>query len=212
VFSLPKVSAKTKFKLTAHEGCRVRKVALVLFNSAAQEDYSEHALVCLTNLGDMHLFTIPGLRPQVRYDCIRKEDISGIASCVFTKNGQGFYLISPSEYERFSLSAKVLTEPLCSVQLDRPLESTATRNYIPSVLHVGVHVCLLNSNRYFPQDKLFQQGLTSLQSPHRRTEEPPYTLSSPILETPLDSPLSCADLTLDTTGDLTVEDVRDFLT
>lgn len=65
VFSLPKVSAKTKFKLTAHEGCRVRKVALVLFNSAAQEDYSEHALVCLTNLGDMHLFTIPGLRPQV---------------------------------------------------------------------------------------------------------------------------------------------------
>lgn len=27
--------------------------------------------------------------PQVRYDCIRKEDISGIASCVFTKNGQG---------------------------------------------------------------------------------------------------------------------------
>uniref|UniRef100_A0A665WT86 Lethal giant larvae homologue 2 domain-containing protein n=1 Tax=Echeneis naucrates TaxID=173247 RepID=A0A665WT86_ECHNA len=124
VFSLPKVSAKTKFKLTAHEGCRVRKVALVVFSSAAQEDYSEHTLVCLTNLGDMHLFNIPGLRPQVRYDCIRKEDISGIASCVFTKNGQGFYLISPSEYERFSLSAKVVTEPLFSVQLDRLLEPT----------------------------------------------------------------------------------------
>uniref|UniRef100_A0A8C9Y6H4 LLGL scribble cell polarity complex component 1 n=1 Tax=Sander lucioperca TaxID=283035 RepID=A0A8C9Y6H4_SANLU len=127
VFSLPKVSAKTKFKLTAHEGCRVRKVALVVFSSTAQEDYSEHTLVCLTNLGDMHLFNIPGLRPQVRYDCIRKEDISGIASCVFTKNGQGFYLISPSEYERFSLSAKVLTEPLCSVQLERPLEPTPAR-------------------------------------------------------------------------------------
>lgn len=65
MFSLPKVSAKTKFKLTAHEGCRVRKVALVLFSSTAQEDYSEHTLVCLTNLGDMHLFNIPGLRPQV---------------------------------------------------------------------------------------------------------------------------------------------------
>ncbi|TKS91705.1 Lethal(2) giant larvae protein -like protein 1 [Collichthys lucidus] len=134
VFSLPKVSAKTKFKLTAHEGCRVRKVALVVFSSTAQEDYSEHTLVCLTNLGDMHLFNIPGLRPQVRYDCIRKEDISGIASCVFTKNGQG------------------------------------------------------------------------------QTEEPPSALSSPILDTPLDSPLSCADLTLDSTGELTVEDVRDFLT
>lgn len=65
VFSLPKVSAKTKFKLTAHEGCRVRKVALVVFSSTAQEDYSEHTLVCLTNLGDMHLFNVPALRPQV---------------------------------------------------------------------------------------------------------------------------------------------------
>uniref|UniRef100_A0A8C5AI62 LLGL scribble cell polarity complex component 1 n=1 Tax=Gadus morhua TaxID=8049 RepID=A0A8C5AI62_GADMO len=114
VFSLPKVSAKTKFKLTAHEGCRVRRVALVALSSAVQEDYSEHTLVCLTNLGDMHLFNVPALRPQVRYDCIRKEDISGIASCVFTKTGQGFYLISPSEYERFSLSAKHTLAHLCT--------------------------------------------------------------------------------------------------
>lgn len=45
-----------------------------------------------------------------------------------------------------------------------------------------------------------------------QTEEPPSALSSPILDTPLDSPLSCADLTLDSTGEITVEDVRDFLT
>uniref|UniRef100_A0A8B9LAB9 LLGL scribble cell polarity complex component 1 n=1 Tax=Astyanax mexicanus TaxID=7994 RepID=A0A8B9LAB9_ASTMX len=126
VFMLPKVSAKTKFKLTAHEGCRVRKVALVNFSSVASEDYSENGLVCLTNLGDIHVFSIPALRPQVRYDCIRKEDISGIASCVFTKTGQGFYLISPSEYERFSLSARVITEPLCQVEFDRPHDSSET--------------------------------------------------------------------------------------
>lgn len=45
-----------------------------------------------------------------------------------------------------------------------------------------------------------------------QTEEPPHTLSSPTVDAPLDSPLSCADLTLDSTGDLTMEDVRDFLT
>uniref|UniRef100_A0A671X3T7 LLGL scribble cell polarity complex component 1 n=1 Tax=Sparus aurata TaxID=8175 RepID=A0A671X3T7_SPAAU len=199
VFSLPKVSAKTKFKLTAHEGCRVRKVALVAFSSTAQEDYSEHTLVCLTNLGDMHLFNIPALRPQVRYDCIRKEDISGIASCVFTKNGQGFYLISPSEYERFSLSAKVITEPLCSVQLDRPLEPTPkTQNSTTSNTPPLIACCSRSLCGFLP--------LTG------QTEEPPSALSSPILDTPLDSPLSCADLTLDSTGELTVEDVRDFLT
>uniref|UniRef100_A0AAQ4RXE2 LLGL scribble cell polarity complex component 1 n=1 Tax=Gasterosteus aculeatus aculeatus TaxID=481459 RepID=A0AAQ4RXE2_GASAC len=193
VFSLPKVSAKTKFKLTAHEGCRVRRVALVAFGSVAQEDYCEHTLVCLTNLGDMHLFSIPGLRPQVRYDCIRKEDISGIASCVFTKNGQGFYLISPSEYERFSLSAKTLTEPLCSVQLDRPLHATdSTATTTPPQAN-GTHK-------------------NHVGQAEGRSEESPSALSSPILDTPLDSPLSCADLTLDSTGEITVEDVRDFLT
>lgn len=89
VFTLPKVSAKTKFKLTAHEGCRVRKVALVSLASAGSEERLENCLACLTNLGDIHIFTVPGLRPQVHYSCIRKEDISGIASCVFTKHGQG---------------------------------------------------------------------------------------------------------------------------
>uniref|UniRef100_A0A669E9X6 LLGL scribble cell polarity complex component 1 n=1 Tax=Oreochromis niloticus TaxID=8128 RepID=A0A669E9X6_ORENI len=199
VFSLPKVSAKTKFKLTAHEGCRVRKVAMVVFSSTAQEDYSEHTLVCLTNLGDMHLFSIPALRPQVRYDCIRKEDISGIASCVFTKNGQGFYLISPSEYERFSLSAKVLTEPLCFVQLDRPLEPTSTSDGTTMQPQA-------NGTHKNQMDESLDLSLAG------QTEEPPSCLSSPILDTPLDSPLSCADLTLDSTAELTVEDVRDFLT
>uniref|UniRef100_A0A670JTW8 LLGL scribble cell polarity complex component 1 n=1 Tax=Podarcis muralis TaxID=64176 RepID=A0A670JTW8_PODMU len=124
VFTLPKVSAKTKFKLTAHEGCRVRKVGLVNFVSAACEDYAENCLACLTNLGDIHVFTVPGLRPQVHYDCIRKEDISGIASCVFTKHGQGFYLISPSEFERFSLSTRNITEPLCGLDTSRVHDST----------------------------------------------------------------------------------------
>ncbi|XP_028979448.1 lethal(2) giant larvae protein homolog 1 isoform X1 [Esox lucius] len=189
VFSLPKVSAKTKFKLTAHEGCRVRRVAMVTMYSTAQEDYCENTLVCLTNLGDLHLFTVPALRPQVRYECIRKEDISGIASCVFTKSGQGFYLISPSEYERFSMSAKVTTEPLCSVQLDRPLESQSSNDASTPLQANGTH---------WSQAEGF-------------TEDPQSGLSSPLLSSPLDSPLSMADISLDTTGDLTVEDVRDYL-
>ncbi|XP_064820762.1 lethal(2) giant larvae protein homolog 1-like [Oncorhynchus masou masou] len=190
VFSLPKVGAKTKFKLTAHEGCRVRRVAMVTVCSTAQEDYSETSLVCLTNLGDLHLFNVPALRPQVRYDCIRKEDISGIASCVFTRNGQGFYLISPSEYQRFSLSAKVITEPLCTVELERPLETHTSDDAAMPLPANGTH-------------RNQAEGLT---------DNPQCGLSSPPPLSPLDSPLSMADVSLDTTGELTVEDVRDFLT
>ncbi|XP_039632171.1 lethal(2) giant larvae protein homolog 1 [Polypterus senegalus] len=194
VFMLPKVSAKTKFKLTAHEGCRVRKVALVNFVSASAEEYTENCLVCLTNLGDIHIFTIPGLRPQVRYDCIRKEDISGIASCVFTKAGQGFYLISPSEFERFSLSARFITEPVCAVETDRSHDCTqlSTPN---SIQANGTHKLLPSSER------------SSLGEAQGALEDVQTALSS----SGLDSPNSSADITLDTTGDITMEDVKDYL-
>ncbi|XP_028843051.1 lethal(2) giant larvae protein homolog 1 isoform X2 [Denticeps clupeoides] len=196
VFMLPKVSAKTKFKLTAHEGCRVRKVALVTFTSVSSEEYCENGLVCLTNLGDIHVFSVPALRPQVRYDCIRKEDISGIASCVFTKTGQGFYLISPSEYERFSLSARVITEPLCQVDVDRLHDLTVLSDGTMSLPQAnGTHKKQPTGER------------KSLGEDEGTPDDFQSSVSSPFLE----SPNSSADLTLDTTGELTVEDVKDFL-
>ncbi|XP_028572708.2 LLGL scribble cell polarity complex component 2 isoform X1 [Podarcis muralis] len=116
VFTLPKVSSKLKLKLTALEGCRVRKVTVTNFASCKSE-HSENDLAVLTNLGDIQIISLPALKIQVRYPCIRKEDVSGIASCVFTRYGQGFYLISPSEFERFSLSPKWLVEPRCLVKV-----------------------------------------------------------------------------------------------
>lgn len=42
---------------------------------------------------------------------------SGISSFTFSKNGQGFYLQSASEYARVTLSARCATEPTCSLEL-----------------------------------------------------------------------------------------------
>lgn len=89
MFTLPKVSAKLKLKLTALEGSRVRRVSVAHFGSRRAEDYGEHHLAVLTNLGDIQVVSLPLLKPQVHYSCIRREDVSGIASCVFTKYGQG---------------------------------------------------------------------------------------------------------------------------
>nr|XP_060500983.1 lethal(2) giant larvae protein homolog 1 [Panthera onca] len=204
VFTLPKVSAKTKFKLTAHEGCRVRKVALATFASVACEDYAETCLACLTNLGDVHVFSVPGLRPQVHYSCIRKEDISGIASCVFTRHGQGFYLISPSEFERFSLSARNITEPLCSLDISWPRDTTRTSHRLresPKLSQANgtPGVVLAPGSRDGSPGPARSKGAD--------TPEPPEATLSPMS---IDSATS-ADTTLDTTGDVTVEDVKDFL-
>ncbi|KAJ7316024.1 hypothetical protein JRQ81_002186 [Phrynocephalus forsythii] len=127
VFTLPKVSSKLKLKLTALEGCRVRKVSVAGFASC-KTDYMENNLAVLTNLGDIQIISLPLLKIQVRYSCIRKEDVSGIASCVFTRYGQGFYLLSPSEFERFSLSPKWIVEPRCLVRVPESTANSHTHN------------------------------------------------------------------------------------
>uniref|UniRef100_A0A673Z0X1 LLGL scribble cell polarity complex component 2 n=1 Tax=Salmo trutta TaxID=8032 RepID=A0A673Z0X1_SALTR len=124
VFTLPKVSAKMKLKLTAIDGSRVRRVGVAWFGSSRSEDYGESGLTVLTNQGDLHVVSLPGVKLQVQYPCIRREDVSGIASCVFTKHGQGFYLISPSEFERFSLSARCVVEPRSLVEVPSQTPST----------------------------------------------------------------------------------------
>uniref|UniRef100_A0A3Q2UZ42 LLGL scribble cell polarity complex component 2 n=1 Tax=Haplochromis burtoni TaxID=8153 RepID=A0A3Q2UZ42_HAPBU len=127
VFTLPKVSAKMKLKLTAVDGSRVRRVGMAWFGSSRTEDYGESGLLVLTNQGDVHVVSLPHVKMQVHYPCIRREDVSGIASCVFTKHGQGFYLISPSEFERFSLSTRCVVEPRCLVEA--PLHSGCSNQH-----------------------------------------------------------------------------------
>uniref|UniRef100_A0A3Q2UZ93 LLGL scribble cell polarity complex component 2 n=1 Tax=Haplochromis burtoni TaxID=8153 RepID=A0A3Q2UZ93_HAPBU len=126
VFTLPKVSAKMKLKLTAVDGSRVRRVGMAWFGSSRTEDYGESGLLVLTNQGDVHVVSLPHVKMQVHYPCIRREDVSGIASCVFTKHGQ-FYLISPSEFERFSLSTRCVVEPRCLVEA--PLHSGCSNQH-----------------------------------------------------------------------------------
>ncbi|TDG98448.1 hypothetical protein EPR50_G00218710 [Perca flavescens] len=129
VFTLPKVSAKMKLKLTAVDGSRVRRVGVAWFGSSRTEDYGESGLVVLTNQGDVHVVSLPTVKMQVHYPCVRREDVSGIASCVFTKHGQGFYLISPSEFERFSLSTRCVVEPHCLVEV--PLHPGSSNKHRP---------------------------------------------------------------------------------
>ena len=117
VFTLPSLKPYCKFKLTANEGSRVRKVAMVKFVSKSDENYSEDCLTCLTNQGEIGIFTVPDLRRQQVHNCLKREDINGISSVVFTKNGQGFYLHSPCEFQRFTLSARNILEVKCKIDL-----------------------------------------------------------------------------------------------
>lgn len=111
VFSLPALKPVTKYKLTAHEGARVRKMAFATFscilpsslihsNSPTKTPnkgdhheqiisdngqnasidgnavmHTEVGLLCLTNLGDCLVLSIPELKRQINAAAVRREDI-----------------------------------------------------------------------------------------------------------------------------------------
>uniref|UniRef100_A0A834R408 Lethal(2) giant larvae -like protein 1 n=1 Tax=Sarcoptes scabiei TaxID=52283 RepID=A0A834R408_SARSC len=106
LFSLPNFKTLNKFKLTANEGSRVRRMDIAKFRNKNHEEQIEYSLLCLTNLGDVNIFSSIDFRRKFQHHFIKKEDINGISSLVFTNTGEGFYLKSSSEYQRFSLSSR----------------------------------------------------------------------------------------------------------
>uniref|UniRef100_A0A4W4EJN0 LLGL scribble cell polarity complex component 2 n=1 Tax=Electrophorus electricus TaxID=8005 RepID=A0A4W4EJN0_ELEEL len=151
LFTLPKVSSKAKLKLTAVDGSRVRRVGVAWFGSSRVEDYAESGLVVLTNQGDLHVISLPSIKMQVHYPCIRKEDVSGDRLLCLHQTGQGFYLISPSEFERFSLSARWVVEPRCLVEApsqSRPTSPSSQpyRDQLDGASTQHRYVCPLNAS------------------------------------------------------------------
>jgi len=122
-FSLPNLKPRWKNKITAIDGARLRKINFASFRRDG-DNYSEHDITCLTNTGDLRIFSCATLRKQLQQPALRKEDInplsphSGISSFVFTKDGQGLYLQSPSELARISLSTSPSPSlPVCTLGL-----------------------------------------------------------------------------------------------
>ncbi|XP_014241063.1 protein lethal(2) giant larvae isoform X2 [Cimex lectularius] len=115
IFSVPQLKPVCKLKLTAVEGARLRRTILALF--LAGTSHSETCLLCLTNLGDLIVLSLPDLRRQMNAAVIKKEDINGISSLCFTERGEALYLHSSSELQRVSVSASRVTVARCKVDL-----------------------------------------------------------------------------------------------
>nr|UYR00238.1 lethal(2) giant larvae protein [Plectrocnemia conspersa] len=132
IFSLPSLKPYCKYKLTAHEGARVRRMAFGNFScnvttNAKTIKHSECCLLCLTNLGDCLVLSVPDLRRQLNAAAVKREDINGISSLTFSKHGEALYLHSSSELQRITLSANKITRARCYLTLPtwaQPVEVT----------------------------------------------------------------------------------------
>jgi len=106
LFLLPHLKPCGKYKLTAHEGVRVRRTKSATFASCKDATYTENCLVYLANSGEVGVLSLPDLRRQVSTQVIRREDVVGIGSLTFSNTGNGLYLSSSSELQQMSLSAR----------------------------------------------------------------------------------------------------------
>ncbi|XP_050447248.1 lethal(2) giant larvae protein homolog 1 isoform X5 [Cataglyphis hispanica] len=129
IFNLPSLKPYCKYKLTAHEGSRVRKTGFAKFSCSVEPEgiHEETCLLCLTNLGDCLVLSIPELKRQLNAAAIKREDINGISSLIFTKAGEAFYLHSSSELQRISLSAGKVTKAQCVLNLPPRARSSTER-------------------------------------------------------------------------------------
>lgn len=166
VFSLPQLKPINKYKLTAHEGARVRRIAFATFmctlpahhpqaspsksgprspapaaaesatasgspsaealNASSTEPatapevakHYEISLLCLTNLGDCLVLSIPELKRQLNAAAVRREDINGISSLCFTNHGEALYMMSSSEVQRITMSTSKIVSPTGFIELE----------------------------------------------------------------------------------------------
>lgn len=116
-FLLPMLKPYGKYKLTAHEGSRIRRIGFSTFKSKSDPDYHENGLICLTNQGDLVIQSLPDLRRQVLANCVKKEDVIAISSLVLTPKGEAFYLMSSSELQRVSVAAAHSVRPAGVLEL-----------------------------------------------------------------------------------------------
>lgn len=106
VFLLPNLKPCGKYKLTAQEGARVRKIRSVTFSSKENSSLIENCVVFLTNLGEISILIFPELRKQVTTSAIKKEDVVGISSMALSGCGDGVYMSSSSELQVLTVAAK----------------------------------------------------------------------------------------------------------
>ncbi|XP_030384234.1 protein lethal(2) giant larvae isoform X2 [Scaptodrosophila lebanonensis] len=246
VFSLPQLKPINKYKLTANEGARIRRIHFGSFScrvphellqslqgssptkstrshdagdantslasaAGAGELYREMALICLTNMGDIMVLSVPELKRQLNVAAVRREDINGISSLCFTNAGEALYMMSSSELQRLALATSKVVQPMGGVEVE-PLQNEELE-------------ATLQSNEDEDSDKEGEtnEGAASTGAavseapvPKERAKTLELTIDSngPILTNGIgsgNSPNRANETITSSIGDITVDSVRDHL-
>ena len=199
VFQLPTLKPVCKFKLTAVEGARVRRIGYNCYTSRSDPKYQEHCLSCLSNLGDLSVYSLPQLKRQVQIQCMKQQDINAITSFVFSKQGQAFYLQSPSEFVHISMSARDSPVTLRLQQHKQPIANQLQQQQQQSQVNKQANGNNNNNNNNNNSNVLANKSKQTAQQeppakPRQTTPQAnksnPATSTSPLTSSAITSPSS----------------------
>ncbi|CAF1916654.1 unnamed protein product [Rotaria magnacalcarata] len=131
IFTLPHLKPSGKFKLTATEGTRVRKININQFASKTDnpdESHSEYCLTCLDNMGHISIYSLPTFRRQILFNCVKPTDITALSSLQFTPYAHAFYLQSSSEFTEVTFSLKNSSPCSMMISYDKLQRKTILRS------------------------------------------------------------------------------------
>uniref|UniRef100_T1PFY4 LLGL2 protein n=1 Tax=Musca domestica TaxID=7370 RepID=T1PFY4_MUSDO len=250
IFSLPQLKPINKYKLTANEGARVRRIQLASFScrvpaellqgaqsgssptkstrshdqneggantsmtSASNlENYHEMALVCLTNLGDLMVLSVPELKRQLNAAAVRREDINGISSLCFTNYGEALYMMSSSELQRIALATSKAVTPQGTISVDQLQINESVQNDDKESVKEDYEANAASSPTHAPAAAKRTAAATSITttSTSSKTVDVEHSggLSNGIGEG--NSPNKANETISSSIGDITVDSVRDHL-
>ncbi|CAD6998863.1 unnamed protein product [Ceratitis capitata] len=257
VFSLPQLKPINKYKLTANEGARVRRIHFASFSCRLPSDllahgvggspsksistrsqenaqdvantsanntsgsvgadarlYHEMALLCLTNMGDIVVLSVPELKRQLNAAAVRREDINGISSLCFTNGGEALYMLSSSELQRISLSTtKAVTpqggievEELVNEEQDNPVDDA---NSVTEENHE--HIDATSSTSTHSNDPSRKDRTKPLEVDIDQLKGGVTLTNGVNSTTESNSPNRANETITSSVGDITVDSVRDHL-
>lgn len=94
----------------------------------SNEFHSESCLVCLDNMGQISIYTLPALRRQILFNCIKPTDITALSSFQFTPYAHAFYLQSSPELCEVSFSPQMNFPYSMMISYDKLQRKTILRS------------------------------------------------------------------------------------
>ncbi|GMT07260.1 hypothetical protein PENTCL1PPCAC_29434, partial [Pristionchus entomophagus] len=129
-YTLPSLkNSRYKYKITALEGERIRKAALVKMASASDGHVDELFAAILTNQGNVTLFSLINPRKKCTANILKVTDILGMTSCVIAPSGELLFLRNGgAEYQRATIAKKTVDfeSPFASSPYPPPLAETSS--------------------------------------------------------------------------------------